>query len=100
MSASPEIARANGRKGGRPKGSKSPVTLKVEAARQVLIDAYIANIKPINEALIAKAKEGDIAAIKELHDRVYGKSIQPVEGSIKGNISIQFDNSFTNAASS
>ena len=27
-----------------------------------------------------KAKDGDIAAIKELHDRVMGKSAQPLEG--------------------
>jgi hypothetical protein len=81
----------NGKKGGRPKGSKSPVTLKVEQAKQALIDAYIKNIKPINEALLKKAKEGDLQAIRELHDRVYGKVPQAITGPEGGNLIIQFD---------
>ena len=83
---------------GRPKGTKSPVTLKVERAKQVLIDAYIENIKPINEALIKKAKEGDIQAIRELHDRVYGKAPQALTGPDGKDLMILFDPSF-NASS-
>ena len=33
-------------------------------------------IKPIGEALVARAKKGDIPAIKELFDRAFGKSAQ------------------------
>ncbi len=95
MSAPAHIARENGKKGGRPKGSKSPVTLKVEAAKEELIKAYIENIRPINEALIKKATEGDLAAIKELHDRVYGKSLQPTDVNLKGELKISFDDAFT-----
>ena len=73
---------------GRPKGSKSPLTLKIDQARQALIDAYIEKIRPINEALIKKATEGDIQAIRELHDRVYGKAPQAITGAEGGPIEI------------
>lgn len=83
------MARAgNNHKGGRPKGSKSNHTLQAEIAKAELIKAYIENIKPINEALIKKAKEGDIQAIKELHDRVYGRAMQPVEGDLKAQLQV------------
>lgn len=74
-----EVSKENGKKGGRPKGSKATHTIQAEKAKAELIKSYIENIKPINEALIEKAKSGDIQAIKELHDRVYGRSINPVE---------------------
>ena len=80
MSAPAHIARENGKKGGRPKGSKSASTIKAEEAKKVLIQAYLDNITPINEALIKKAKGGDIYAIRELHERVYGKVTQPIGG--------------------
>lgn len=80
-------------KGGRPKGSKGTHTLQAEIAKQQLIKAYIANIKPINQALIKKAKQGDIQAIRELHDRVYGKSLQPMEGNFTSELKISFDDS-------
>lgn len=41
---------------------------------------YVENIKPINQALIDKAIAGDIQAIKELHDRVFGKAPQAITG--------------------
>jgi hypothetical protein len=88
-------SKENGKKGGRPKGSKSPVTLKVEEAKAELIRMYIENIRPINEALIKKATDGDLMAIKELHDRVYGKSLQPADVNLKGELKIMFDNAFT-----
>lgn len=89
-----EQAIINGRKGGRPKGSKSATTLRVEEARQQLIKAYMDNIVPINEALVKKASEGDLQAIKELHDRVYGKSLQPTDINVKGDLKLSFDPAF------
>lgn len=80
---------------GRPKGSVSKSTLQALKAKEQLIAEYIKNIKPINEALIKKARQGDIQAIRELHDRVYGKSMQPVEGEIKAKLQISFDKSFS-----
>lgn len=73
-------SRENGRKGGRPKGSKAAHTIQTEAAKAQLIQTYLDNIKPINEALVNKAKQGDIQAIRELHERVYGKVTQIIGG--------------------
>ena len=71
----------NGKKGGRPKGSKAKHTLEAEAGKMALIKAYMENIVPINQALINKALTGDVSAIKELHDRVHGKALQAIEHS-------------------
>lgn len=67
----------------------------IEMARKKLIAAYVKNIKPINNALLKKAKSGDIAAIKELHDRVYGKSAQPITGDADKPLHLVFDDAFT-----
>ncbi len=45
-----------------------------EAVKQQLF----ADAKPITEALIQRAKEGDIAAIKESYDRMFGKVRQNI----------------------
>lgn len=79
-----DASRFNGVKGGRPKGSRSRSTITAEQAKQALIDAYIADKEPINKALMDKAKSGDIQAIKELHDRVYGKA--PQDMNIKADV--------------
>lgn len=71
-----ETSKENGKKGGRPKGFNA---INAEKAKQVLIKAYLKRVKPINEALLSKAESGDIQAIKELHDRVYGKAPQDVK---------------------
>lgn len=68
----------NGKLGGRPKGSKSRHTIEAEAGKAALIKTYLKNIIPINKALVEKAKAGDIQAIKELHDRVYGRAQQDI----------------------
>lgn len=78
MASGGDISRQNGKKGGRPKAAH---TLQAEHGKAMLIQAYLENIQPINQALVDKAKAGDIQAIKELHDRVYGKSPQPLEHS-------------------
>lgn len=86
---------ANG--GARPGAGrkKAAHTLDAEKAKAQLIADYLKHIKPINKALIDKALTGDIQAIKELHDRVYGKAMQPIEGNIKATLTITFDDSFT-----
>lgn len=68
----------NGKKGGRPRGSKATHTILAEQAKAQLIKAYLDNIVPINQALVDKAKAGDIQAIRELHERVFGKVTQPI----------------------
>lgn len=64
---------------GKPKGSKASHTLEAQAAKLQLIEAYKANATEINDALVKKAKTGDIMAIKELHDRVFGRAFQSGE---------------------
>lgn len=76
MAGTPEQARINGLKGGRPKAAH---TIQAEEGKKALIKAYLDNIVPINEALVNKAKSGDIQAIKELHDRVHGRAAQDVK---------------------
>lgn len=49
---------------------------KAEEAREILAGMVISEIVPIGEALIAKAKTGDVSAIKELLDRAFGKAPQ------------------------
>jgi hypothetical protein len=50
-----ESARINGRKGGRPKGSKAPHTLEKLAAREAVRVQITAALAPIVEAQIANA---------------------------------------------
>lgn len=79
--------------GGKREGAgrkKARHTIEKEEAKKILIAAYIAHIKPINDALIKKATEGDIQAIRELHDRVYGKATQAIELSGKDGGAIEF----------
>jgi len=85
MGISPEQARINGRKGGRKKGQSA---ISAEAGKALLIQMYLEQIRPINQALIDKALTGDISAIKELHDRVYNKAAQPLTGKDGGDLVI------------
>jgi len=61
---------------GRKKGYSA---LNAEEARRVFSEMIMAEIKPIGEALIVKAKNGDVMAIKELFDRAFGRSVQSVD---------------------
>jgi hypothetical protein len=65
----------NGRLGGRP---KAPHTIATEALKKFIIEKVTAEKEPIINALIAKAKDGDVPAIRELYDRALGKATQPV----------------------
>lgn len=68
---------------GKPKGYKAPHTLEAQEMKKALILKYHEHAEEVNSALIAKAIEGDIPAIKELHDRVWGKAPQALEMSGK-----------------
>jgi hypothetical protein len=72
--------------GGRPKETEQDKIVK-KATKQ-LIEEYkealgeaLPLIKPV---LIAKAMEGDISAIKEIHDRVMDKAKQPTDVTTNG----------------
>lgn len=56
MAAPAHIARENGKKGGRPKGSKSQHTLDKEAAREVVRQRVVEALTPLLDAQIENAK--------------------------------------------
>lgn len=71
MSAPAHIARENGKKGGRPKGSTS---------RPVLRDFFTKKeIKDFVEDLKEKAKT-DMYIKKFLAEQIFGKALQPIGG--------------------
>lgn len=75
----------NGKKNGRfvkgnPGGPGNPNFKKVQKLRAALVKAVSAeSIARIAKKLITLAESGDVAATKELFDRVLGKSTQPIE---------------------
>ena len=66
---------------GRKKGFAAK---NAEEARRMLSEMLTDKIKPIAEALIARAESGDVVAAKELFDRAWGKSLQSTEISGRG----------------
>lgn len=74
------MARGGARPGaGKPKGTLASHTLEAQELKKALILGYKEKAKEINSALFAKALDGDVPAIKEVYDRVYGKSVNPIE---------------------
>ncbi len=73
---------------GRKKGFAAK---NAEDARRMLSEMLVSKIRPIAEALIARAEAGDVVAAKELFDRAWGKSLQSTEISGKdGNPAVVF----------
>lgn len=67
-------------KGGRPKGSLAPSTLKAIETKAAFVAEVERNLRPIIDALMEKATSGDVTAIKELLDRAWGKPTQTIAG--------------------
>ncbi len=104
MAAPPEIARQNGRLGGRPKGSLSKKTLLKQKIEEQLIEEAQKHVPGMLQALVDAAqgvwvevrKDGkavrvyrkapEVQAIKEYFDRIMGKSTQSVE--VEGNLGL------------
>lgn len=84
-------SKENGKKGGRPKGTKTAVTIAKEKAREYLARRVEEEIQPIANSLIEKASTGDVQAIRELFDRAWGKPAQGIELSGKDGDAIQID---------
>ena len=76
-----EIARINGRKGGRKKGAR---TIEATLAREYIAKNIGKYMPMIFQALVEKAKTGDVAATKELFDRGFGKAFQQMDFTSKG----------------
>lgn len=61
---------------------KSLTTLRREMdkdAREKFLAFASTQVLPVGDALVEKAKEGDVQAIKEFFDRIWGKAPQQVE---------------------
>jgi hypothetical protein len=87
----------SGNPSGRPPMSANEKLVK-KAAKQIIAEykeALAEALPLIQPVLIAKAVEGDISAIKEVHDRAMDKAKQPTDITSGGErLSISFDNSF------
>jgi hypothetical protein len=86
MAAPPHIARENGKKGGRPKGSKGTHTLEAEAIKSLYIDLAREHARPVAMSILREALAGDIAAAREFNDRAFGRAPQSIE--MKGTIEV------------
>lgn len=82
---------------GRPKGTENFKT-KWERFVKKVADQNKLLPEDIDEQLLAvaykKAKEGDYSFFRDIHDRVYGKPVQPTENNHTGELNISFDSSF------
>jgi plasmid stability protein len=57
-----------------------------EEARRILSEMVMREIRPIGEALIAKAKKGDVIATRELFDRALGKASQSTKVQVESEL--------------
>lgn len=69
----PRGAKPGERRGGRKKGQPNKATAEIKALAQSYGPEAI-------KVLVALMRKGEFAATKELLDRGYGKSVQPIAG--------------------
>ena len=89
MSAPAHIARENGKKGGRPKGTTTRPII-----RDFLSDEKVSELVAI---AVARAEEGDSNLMKFLLEQVFGKAVQPIGNDGGKPLIIQFDGAFTSS---
>lgn len=80
-----------GNVGGQPdnKNSAKSNRLWAETIRRAVTQADGKKLRDIADKLIEKAAEGDIQAIKELGDRLDGKSIQSVDAKVDTTVTVE-----------
>jgi len=81
MAGTREIARENGKKGGRPKGSTTRPQIKDYFNEE--------DIMKLISQLKTKAKEGDTHVLKFLGEQIFGRAVQPQEHSGKDGEAIE-----------
>ena len=86
------IERRKGGQIGNVNAAKDKNRLWAETIRRVVVqnDAY--RLRAIAEALVTKAEEGDMAAIKELGDRIDGRAVQAIDAEVKGSLILTLSN--------
>lgn len=77
-------------KGGAPVGNDNAAKNKpwADAVRKAVVQADGKKLAKIANALIDKAADGDIAAIKELGDRLDGKAHQTIAAEIDATVNV------------
>jgi hypothetical protein len=77
-----------------PKGNVNALKNKpfAEAINRAIAQDDGNRLRAIAEALLTKAADGDIGAIKEFADRVDGKVMQQVEATHTGNVILTLSN--------
>lgn len=77
---------------GAPKGNQNSSKnnrLWAETIRRAVVQSDGKRLRKIAEALLDKAEEGDMAAIKELGDRLDGKSVQATDMNLGGKVEFE-----------
>lgn len=68
---------------GRPKSLRTLKREEDKKAREKFLLFASANVLPIGDALVQRAKQGDVQAIKEFFDRTWGKAPQSFEHKVE-----------------
>jgi hypothetical protein len=89
-----ETSRQNGKKGGRKFGSKATHTVKAEKTKAVLVELFDKRAVKIFNALLNECEKGNVQAIKEAFERVWGKVKDNTEHT--GEITIKIDDTASN----
>lgn len=91
MGESNEVERTNGHDergrfvAGNPGGPGNPYVRRVAEIRAALLDAVsLDDLRAVVVAVVEKAKAGDVAAAREIFDRLMGKPTQDVRQEITG----------------
>jgi hypothetical protein len=74
----PEASRENGKLGGRPKGTPNKITLEIRTLAQKHGPEAFARIVELSASADTHAVR--LAAAREILDRAYGRSPQPITG--------------------
>lgn len=77
-------------KGGRPKGTTAETRAKrlwsMAIKKHLLKNKK--DVRELVEALVTRGKAGDVPALKEIGDRIEGKTVQAIEGAGGGAVKI------------
>ncbi len=87
-----EVTETNPKGAGAPEGntnSNKNNRLWADTIRRALVQSDGERIRRIAEALLIKAEDGDMAAIKELGDRLDGKPNQAIEGKLEHSLTVE-----------
>lgn len=83
---------------GAPIGNNNAGKNKIwsDAIRKAIVQGN--NLDKLAQALISKAQEGDVAALKEIGDRLEGKVVQSVDATVDASVTVEIIRFGTNNA--